>query len=149
MPDVERERDVFKNRHVRPDRVGLKHHADVASFRRHVDAPIGRDYHAAGDLHLSGIGLFKARDHAQGRRLAAAAGSKQGDHFALLDFERDVIDSGELAEYFDEVSYFEKSLAHELPKTSMSNGIKFSLASWALLVYVWRAPGCGPRHGSA
>ena len=93
-PHVERERDVFKYRHVRPDRVGLKHHADVASFRRHIDAPIGRNHHAARDLHLAGVGLFEARDHAQSRRLAATARSEQGDDFALLDFERDVIDSG-------------------------------------------------------
>src|SRR4030095_5875588 len=139
-PHVERKRDVLKYRHVRPDRVGLKHHADVAFFRRHVDAPIGRDHDAARDLHLPGIGLFEARDHAQGRRLAAAARSEQGDDFALLDFERSIIDGGQLAEDFYEISYFEKSLAHGLPNTSWSNGIKLSFTCIAALVYVLIAP---------
>src|SRR5205807_8731707 len=114
--------------------VRLKHHTDVPSFRRQIDAPIRSDHHSAGELHLSGIVLFKAREHAQGRRLTAAARSKQGDHFALLDFERNVIDSGQLAEYFDEISYFEKRLAHGLPNTSTSNGSRLSFACWAAFV---------------
>ena len=37
--DAQRKRDIFEHRHVRPDRVGLEHHADV---------PVIRFDHAAG-----------------------------------------------------------------------------------------------------
>jgi hypothetical protein len=52
----------------------------------------------------------------------------------LLDFERNIIDGGQLAKDLDEISYFEKSLAHGLPNTSINNGIKLSLACWAAFV---------------
>ena len=45
-----------------------------------------------------------------------------------------VIDGGQLTEYFYEISYFEKRLAHGLPNTSWSNGIKLSFTCIAALV---------------
>ena len=61
----------------------LEDHVDVAPVRRHrrhVDA-------AEEDAPL--VGLLEAADHAQARRLPAAARPEQREELALLDLERD------------------------------------------------------------
>src|SRR5205823_13434274 len=47
-----------------------------------------------------GVRLLEARDHAQARRLAAAARAEQREELALADRERDVVHRGNLAEAF-------------------------------------------------
>ena len=41
--------DVLAHRHVRPHRIGLEHHADVAQARRHQHAARRRRHHLAAD----------------------------------------------------------------------------------------------------
>jgi hypothetical protein len=60
------ERHVLEHRHVRIERVILKHHRDVAILRR----PVVDDF--AADIDVAGGDFLEARDHAQRRRLAAA-----------------------------------------------------------------------------
>ena len=44
------------------------------------------------------VGCLEAGQHAQERGLAAAGTAEQGEQFALLDGEGDVVDGGEAAE---------------------------------------------------
>ena len=70
--------------HVRVERVVLEDHRDVALLRGQVvdDAPADRDG-PVGDL-------LEARDHAQGRRLAAAGRADEHEELAVVDVERQV-----------------------------------------------------------
>ena len=61
---AERIRDVLLDRHVRPDRVGLEHHADVAQARRHLDAVERRRHQSPADADAPGGGMLEARDAA-------------------------------------------------------------------------------------
>ena len=53
LADLEREGDVLEHVHVRPDRVGLEHHAEVALVGRDEDAPARRIDQLAADLDLA------------------------------------------------------------------------------------------------
>ena len=82
---------------MRKQRVGLEHHVDralVGRNARHVlpvqhDAALGR--------------ILKPGEHAQQRGLAAAGCAEQGEEFALVDVERQIIDGGEVAENLGDV----------------------------------------------
>ena len=88
---LERKRGVLKDVHVRPDGVGLKHHAEIALVGRNENGPARRIDRAPADLNLARSGLFQARDRAQRRGLAAARGAKQREQLALRHLERDVL----------------------------------------------------------
>jgi len=75
--------DVFLHVHVGKQRIGLEHHADVATLdgqRGHV--LVVEEYAPAG------IGRFQPRDHPQQRGLAAARGPEEHDGLAALHFQR-------------------------------------------------------------
>ena len=75
----------LRHRHVRPQRVALEHHADIAlpgRQRRHV---------LAVEQHPAGLGLGEARDQPQQRGLAAARGAEEGEELAGTDREVDVL----------------------------------------------------------
>src|SRR5262249_55985870 len=78
-PTAMRERigGVRLDGHVRPDRIGLEHHADIARTRRHLDTISRRRHHASADADAPGGGMLEARDAAQRRGLAATGGTKQ------------------------------------------------------------------------
>ena len=61
---AERIGDVLSDRHVRPDRVGLEHHPDVAQARRHLDAVERRRHQSPADADAPGGGMLEARDAA-------------------------------------------------------------------------------------
>ena len=77
--------DVAEHRHVRPERVGLEHHRDVALLRGEV-----RDI-AAGEPDGAGRGLLEAGDGAQERGLAAAGRAEDRDELARRDGEVDAM----------------------------------------------------------
>src|SRR5690606_5238799 len=52
----------------------------------------------AGEQHAPLVGLLEAGDHAQGRRLAAAAGPEQREELARRDLQGDAVHRGRLAE---------------------------------------------------
>src|SRR5262249_36350713 len=85
----ERERDVLKHVHVRPDRVGLEDHADVALFRRLVNAPRGRIHERALALDLPRAGAPAPEATEGRRRLTAAARAEQDAELLLADVEVD------------------------------------------------------------
>ncbi|KMS65203.1 hypothetical protein BVRB_038370, partial [Beta vulgaris subsp. vulgaris] len=76
---------VVVNRHMRIERIGLKHHGDAALRGRNVvdDLPPNRDF-AARDRLQSG-------DHPQ-RGLAAAGRSNENNELAGFDIEIDAMD---------------------------------------------------------
>ena len=55
----ERIGDVLDHRHVRPDRVGLEHHAEIALVRRHEHAGGDVDHCAVADRDASAVGLSR------------------------------------------------------------------------------------------
>ena len=83
-PFLEPEGDVAPDAHMRPQGIGLEHHADVALPRRQA-----RDVVAA-DQNAPAIGPVEAGDEAQQRRLPAAGRAEKGEELAGLDREIDV-----------------------------------------------------------
>ncbi len=96
--DREPERDVVPHRHVLERRVVLEDEADAALLRRE------RRRLLAGDHDLAGVGRLEPRDHAQQRRLAAAARPEQRRQRAALDRDRDVVERHEVPEPLRDVT---------------------------------------------
>jgi hypothetical protein len=81
---LEPEGDVAHHAHVRPQRVVLEHHADVALPGGNAgDVP-------SADEQLARLVLVEARDEAQQRRLAGARRPEEGEELPGLDGQRDV-----------------------------------------------------------
>ncbi len=92
------ERNVLEHRHVAEQRIVLEHEADLPlarADRRDVE-PLQHD--------LPRIRVLEARDHAQQRRLAAAGRAEQRDELTRGEIERDVVERGELAEAFVQIT---------------------------------------------
>ena len=70
------ERNVFKHRHMRPERKILKHKAKASPFRRQIDSLLPGKYARAIKINFSIIRRFQPRDHPQKRRLSAAGRAK-------------------------------------------------------------------------
>ena len=84
-PLLQPEGDVAAHCHMRPQRVALEHHADVALVRRQA-----RDV-APADRHLPALRDVEAGDQAKQRGLAAARRAEEGEELARLDVEVDVL----------------------------------------------------------
>jgi hypothetical protein len=88
---LQRVADVLAHGHVRPQGVGLEHHADVPLVRAEVEL-LRRVEHVAvaeGDAPL--VGCLQAGHAAQRGGLAAAARAEQDEELALLDLEVQVV----------------------------------------------------------
>ena len=72
---------IVEDGHVRPDGVGLEHHAEPAPFGRHEEVAGGVAHDFPADADAPAAVLLQARDHPQGRRLAAARWAQQGEEF--------------------------------------------------------------------
>src|SRR5262249_22912986 len=92
-------------------RIVLEHHADVALIRlaqREV-VPVELDHATRRSL--------EAGDHQQRGRLARAARPQEGDEFATLDVDRDVIDGVAVAVIgFDELA--QTKIGHRQPRAA-------------------------------
>src|SRR5262245_26429028 len=88
--------DIARHGHVRPHRIGLKHHRYAALLGRYVATGAGIEHELAGDADTAGVRLLQAGDGAQGCGLAATRGSKQGDMLAATDLEADAVDGRDL-----------------------------------------------------
>ncbi len=76
---------------MRPNRIGLKNHADLPLLRRDIAGRTGRKYGLAVENNIARIGLFQARDAAHQRGLARTAGPQKNEELPFLDFEIDAI----------------------------------------------------------
>src|ERR1051325_2415845 len=72
---------------MRPDRIGLKYHADLSLLWRSTDTPRPRVNHLSVERDLPLIGFFQTGHGAQKRGFARATGSEQDKKFAAIDFE--------------------------------------------------------------
>jgi hypothetical protein len=90
---------------MRPDGIGLENHIDAALFGRHIH-PVGSD-NIAANTDRAGSGRLKTCDTPQSGRLAASAGTEQGDEFSFLDIETDALDRLHGAVGNDQVFYAE------------------------------------------
>src|SRR5258708_5114285 len=91
VADLQRKGRVLKHVHVRPDGVGLEHHAEAAPVGRDEDVPGRGIDHAVADADLARPRPLQARDRAQRRGLAAAAGAQQRKQLPLRYFEADIL----------------------------------------------------------
>ena len=82
---LEAEGDVLGHRHVRPQRVALEHHADVALPWRQAGDVL------AVEQHLARLRLGEARDQPQQGGLAAARGAEKGEELAGPDRKIDAL----------------------------------------------------------
>ena len=85
LAELERERHVVVNAHVRVQRVGLEDHRDVAV--------LGLDVvdHATVDLEGAGGDVLEAGDHAQRRGLAAAGRADEDDELLVGDLKVEIL----------------------------------------------------------
>src|SRR5438876_2264778 len=91
LPYLEREGGVLKYVHVRPDGVGLEHHAEIAPVGCNEDALLRRIDQPTIGFDLAGSRLLQPRNRAQRRGLAAPRGSEQREQLTLRHLERDVL----------------------------------------------------------
>jgi hypothetical protein len=91
LADIEREGEVFGDRHVREQRVVLEHHADAPLVRRDVVDRL------AVEVNLAVCRRLEAGQHHQGRGLARARGAEHGEEFARRDVEVEVLHDENLA----------------------------------------------------
>ena len=99
--DGQRVGHVVKHVHVRPDGVGLEHHADVPLFRGHEGLPAGDQL--VVDVHLAFRGLFKPGDDAQHGGLAAAGGAQQGHEFSVPEGLGEILQDDVAPEGFGDI----------------------------------------------
>src|SRR5690242_6488662 len=84
--------DIFRYRHVRPDRVGLKDHADRSFVGWYIHPLARSEYRVPGNADLAAIRPLQTRDAAQGRRFAAAAWAQKGVKRSLWNVQRDTLE---------------------------------------------------------
>src|SRR2546422_6039798 len=77
VADLQRKGRVLEDVHVRPDGVGLEHHAEAAPVGRDEDVARRGIDDAVADADLARARPLQARARAQGRGLAAAARTEQ------------------------------------------------------------------------
>ena len=95
LPELQAVGDVLSHRHMRPQRVALEHHRDVALLGWQHAGGRGDDTVAKRDL--AGAGLHEAGNEAQRRGLAAARRPEQAHELSVLDGERDVVENRQAA----------------------------------------------------
>ncbi len=105
---LQREADIFGHRHVRIQRVTLKHHRNIAL------AGLGRRDIDAVEEHSAGVGRLEAGQNAQRRRLARARRAEQSEKLAMPDRQIDAVQRGERPVPLDDA--FEANVAaHRRP----------------------------------
>lgn len=103
FPELETERDVLADGHVRPQRVALEDHARVALVGREV-----RNIRVA-DPYGAAVRDTEARDTAEQSGLAASARAEEEEEFAGFDEEGHVIPRASGAEGFAQLIELETS----------------------------------------
>ena len=81
--------DVLGHRHVRPHRVALEHHAEVALVGRHRVAGRRIGDETVAEPDRAAVRLEKAGDQVEHGGLAAAGRSQHRGHLAVLELDRD------------------------------------------------------------
>ena len=96
--EFEREPHIIGDRHMRIERIVLKHHRDIAFFRLDVvDDPVADRNRPGGDV-------FESGEHPQQGRLATAGGADQNHESAVLDRDRDAVQDLKATKRFPHVA---------------------------------------------
>ncbi|MGY3356105.1 hypothetical protein ACVWZK_002768 [Bradyrhizobium sp. GM0.4] len=101
---LEPEGDILGRGHVRKQRVALEHDPEPAFGR------MDRGQILALQPDRAAGGIEEARDHLQGRGLAAAGGAEKGDELPLPDRETEVVDDSLRSELLGDP--FELEIGH-------------------------------------
>ncbi len=107
LPHFQREGHVLPNRHVRIERVVLKHHRDVAVPRVHVVD------HAVANPQCALRDRLQPGDHSQRRALATARGSHQHQELAVVNLQID-LPHGMYVAGIDFGDFFKRDGCHDL-----------------------------------
>ena len=91
------EGNVFIHGHIGPQGIVLEQEAHLALVGGHVDAQTAVKNHLVADGDAPAGGCFQTRDHAQGRGLAAAGGTQQGDKRVVADGQIQILHRIEFA----------------------------------------------------
>src|SRR5262249_5434503 len=106
--DPQREGDVLEDRHVRPDRVRLEDHADIAAVGGDEDAAARGGDDGGLERNLPGIGPLQAADRSERRRLATPGGTEQREKLPRGHLEAHAVAGGDvpaaIAEDLDQVT---------------------------------------------
>src|SRR3954471_5538898 len=95
-PHPQCKRDIVGDAHMRPQCIGLKHHADSPLLRRQCKAGDAHDLVRQPDR--AGIRFLEARHQAQQRGLAAAGRPQEREELTVRDRQRDILDGARRAE---------------------------------------------------
>src|SRR5690606_1702785 len=111
LAHAQRESDVLKDAHMRPDGIGLSDHSHAARFRRqkNIGVSTGIGHFTAIDNDLARVRPLEAAASARRRRFPAAARAEENEELTLLDFETDPVDRPEASIALAEVSYAGKT----------------------------------------
>jgi hypothetical protein len=90
-PHAQRKADIVRHRHVRKQRIGLEHHADVPLVRRHVGD------RALVDQNVAGVRRKEAGDQIERGGFARTARAEQRHERAGRHIEADAVDRCEPA----------------------------------------------------
>ena len=102
--DTQRESHVLEDRQMGPDRVGLKHHAQLALFRRQIVSTRGNCDGFTGYKYFTGIGLFQTGHQTQRCRLPTTRRTQQRENLAPFNGKTHAVDGIDRAEAFDHVA---------------------------------------------
>jgi hypothetical protein len=106
LAQLQRERHVVVDRHVRVERVVLEHHRDVARLGLKVrDVPVS-------DEDRAGVDRLETGQHPKAGRLAAARRADENEEFAVVDFEIELVDGGRRAAGIDPGRLRERNCCH-------------------------------------
>ncbi len=94
---VQRQGDVVERAQVRPQRIVLEHHAELALLWRQKGAARGVD-HGGAQAHAAAIEPLKSGHQAQQRGFTRAGGAEQTEDFPLLQLQAEVVQRGGAAE---------------------------------------------------
>src|SRR5688572_25612697 len=79
---------------MRPDRIGLKHHAKLALLRRDPAWRIVRRNDFTGDANIAAIRCFEPRDATKQGGFSGAAGADDHEQLAFGDIQIERLDRG-------------------------------------------------------
>ena len=97
---------VLEHRQMRPDREGLKHHAEIALLGRQVILLLARRQQLVTDPDFTLIEIVEAGHHAQGRGLAATRWAQHGDALTLGNIQIQAVHRRHAAKAFADVPEF-------------------------------------------
>jgi hypothetical protein len=101
---------------MREQRIGLEHHVDRPVVGRHLGHVLAVDLDGARGR------LLEAGEHAQQRRLAGARAAEQAEQLRLVDVERHVVHSRDVAKFLGDVADAHKRLGRRIAPRARVDG---------------------------